>query len=230
MFFLKQVDDHFEFVSSYFPALVAVRTSQPVGSTDLEKVADSLGAVLRISSDKNAQRQAISALGTIRNATATLALRSALGKSEDVVRLSAAAALLSLNDAAGLAIAEQYLEQLPAGAPEDIVHNLRYGIASGLRDPAAIPSLSRLMRSTVVENRRAAVAALANTGSPTALASLARALEDSDVDVQYLAVRGLAEITGQSDRSTTKDVFSKQRGQYLGYWIDWARARGLVGK
>jgi HEAT repeat protein len=98
----------------------------------------------------------------------------------------------------------------------------------GLRDPAAIPSLGRIFLAGDIEARVAAAAALRNTGSPDAIPFLAKGLTDPVLDVRFWAVAGLAEITGDKGRSTTRKDFDSAGQQYVTYWTAWARSRGLI--
>jgi hypothetical protein len=63
--------------------------------------------------------------------------------------------------------------------------------AGGLRTPAAVVPISKVLAEGDVELRATAVAALAEIGSPTALQSLERAVEDSEREVRVSAVRAL---------------------------------------
>ena len=118
---------------------------------------------------------------------------------DQTLRLSAAAALLLLDDVSALPVAEKALLHPDTNLSPELLHNLRAGIRLGVKDKAAVPTLTRLLSAGDVEARRAAVEALRNTNSPSAIAPLTKALEDADTDVQYVAVIGLAEITGQSE-------------------------------
>jgi HEAT repeat protein len=84
-----------------------------------------------------------------------------------------------------------------------------------------------LLRSSDVNVRRAAAAALRNTQNRAAIPSLAQgALQDSDREVQYEAVIGLAEITGMNgDWAPTYGAFLKEPQRYVDHWRECAKAQ-----
>jgi len=73
--------------------------------------------------------------------------------------------------------------------------------------------------------RRAAAAALRHTQADGAIGPLSMALEDSDREVRYQAVLGLATITGQNEWSPTLDQFEREEQHYLSYWREWVKTR-----
>ena len=95
-----------------------------------------------------------------------------------------------------------------------------------IREPSAVPTLSDLVGAANVNIRRGAAAALRNTQDRAAIKPLARALNDTDPEVQYQAVIGLAEITGApSEWSPASETFEKAPQLYLDYWREWAKSR-----
>lgn len=140
-----------------------------------------------------------------------------------MLRLSVASALLARNDTAGLAIAVDVLLAPRPLVPDHILHNLTYAISEGVQAEEAIPALTRLLGAADPRTRRAATAALRRTGSYAALTPLLSALRDSDLEVRYYAVVGLAEITGQLDWRPNMDAFESDQSRYLSYWLKWGR-------
>lgn len=98
-------------------------------------------------------------------------------------------------------------------------------LENGVRDPEAIPELSRLLLAQDVRIRRAAASALRHTAASDATAGLVRVLSDSDSRVRYTAVIGLAEITGQYNWGPSIDLFEREGGRYLAHWKEWGRTR-----
>src|SRR5258706_8867159 len=157
----------------------------------LDRVASAVAAVLcspEMSQDR--RREAIFVLSDTGGPVAVSALRAGLQDGDQSLRLSAAAALLLLGDVSALPAAEKaLLHPNPSLSPE-ILLNLRGGISIGLKDKAAVPGLARLLNAGDTETRRAAVEALRNTNSPSAIAALSKALKDADTDVRYVGVIG----------------------------------------
>jgi hypothetical protein len=55
---------------------------------------------------------------------------------------------------------------------------------------------------------------------------LVQALFDTDREVQYQAVIGLAEIAGaESEWSPATDTFNQNPQKYLDYWRDWGKSK-----
>jgi HEAT repeat protein len=79
-----------------------------------------------------------------------------------------------------------------------------------------------------VNLRRGASAGLRNTRDPAAVEPLTRALHDSDRDVQYQAVIGLAEITGTTGEwAPGYGLFLRAPERYVNHWQEWAKERKL---
>lgn len=76
-----------------------------------------------------------------------------------------------------------------------------------------------------METRRAAAAALRHTGSNAAVDALSSALQDSDREVRYHAVLGLATITGLDEWGPSLELFDREEERYLTHWRAWAKSR-----
>lgn len=226
LFFLKVSAGELEFLSPYYPSLVAVPGVPVEGSSAVERVVGQLGAVLLSPITSTGQKQeAIYPLSRTKSPAATEVLRSGLREKDVIVQLSVTAALLERNEISGLHIAEKALLNPRPGIPQYLLHNLSYGISEGIKQEKAIPSLTRLLNATSPEVRRAAASALRHTGSRSAIDPLLSALGDSDLEVRYYSVVGLAEITGQSEWRPNMDDFLSDQQRYLNHWKDWARNR-----
>lgn len=226
VFFLKRTVNDYEFVSPYYPSVVAVSGVPVQAVPDIERVVEQVAGVLHSSSSSLEQkREAVFVLSRTRNGAATLALRPGLREEDVTLRLSTAAALLERNDTSGLNIAEEALLSPNPNTPQFLLHNLSYAISEGVKDDRAIPTLAKLLHAPSPETRRAAVSALRHTGSRSAISALVEALEDPDIEVRYYGVIGLAEITGQSEWRPNMDEFRSDPKRYLSYWADWARFR-----
>lgn len=227
MLFLKRSDSDYSLASPYHASLPAVPGTSAVGGNGLAKIGESLGWVLESPTASLGQKQtALYALSTIHNLGSTDLLREALQQRDPVLRLNAAGFLLLRNDLSGVQDAEKALVH-PEGLPGNLIHNLDYAIAEGVRDKDAVPMLSRLARVQALETRRAAAVALRHTGSKSALASLVYLLDDDDLQVRHEAVMGLAEITGDLEWGPNLDLFKSEEQQYLKHWQEWASANGL---
>ena len=95
-----------------------------------------------------------------------------------------------------------------------------------MKTEAAIPILVKLLSAADVEARRAAASSLRHTQSQAALGPLATALQDGDFEVRYLAVIGLAEITGQGEWRPLREDFKDNQERYIGHWQQWAKSHG----
>ena len=154
------------------------------------------------------------------------ALASALKTDDKTLQLSAAAALLQRDDLSGMETAANILIHGDPSVPAYLVRNLSSAIGRGVRDQRAVPSLTAILReSKDVFARRAAACALRNTSSPTAILPLKDALNDSDSQVRYYAVIGLAEITGSPAWRPLPEDFSKRESYYVQHWRDYPRQK-----
>jgi hypothetical protein len=62
-------------------------------------------------------------------------------------------------------------------------------------------------------------------GGWASLCPLATTLDDTDFEVRYYGVTGLAEISGQLEWHPNMEVFRAEEARYLRHWRDWARAK-----
>jgi HEAT repeat protein len=154
----------------------------------------------------------------------TQALQFASHLADPTLRLSAVAVLLVRNDISGLQLAAEALLGSAEGLPSEVRQNLTSGIGQ-LEDSRAVPTLAALLRQGDDRVRVAAASALVNTASPGAIDPLAEALDDSEYQVRYWAVVGLAEMTGQKDWRPNTDDFRDREASYLSHWKEWRRSR-----
>jgi len=225
-FFRARPTGNFEFTSPYHPFALAIPGTSVAGSTPIDRViAEIDGAVASPTTSVEQKLTALFFLSRSRSAASNAALRSVLQYAEPRLRLTAAAALLERNDISGLALAAEALLHGSPGMSEVISHNLAYAIGEGVKDPKAIPALTKLLNSRDPELRRAAASALMRTQSSEAIGPLLAALGDSDFDVRYYSVVGLAEITGQTDWRPNREAFLADQETYLRHWRGWGQNR-----
>jgi HEAT repeat protein len=163
-------------------------------------------------------------LGETGDPVAIVALRSYLTSANAMLRLEAAAALIRNNDMSGMPIAESVFLGDRSGLPETSVSNLRASLRQ-IQDPNAVPSLARLLSQADVETRRVVASAVRQMRSAEAMRLLIRAMEDPDVDVQWEAVMGLAQATGQLQWGPSIPAYHDNPSYYREYWRAWARNR-----
>lgn len=226
MFFLKRQSDRFELADPYYPSLVASPGHQSTSATAYEKVLEAVAFVVGAGpASARQKREAIDALWGIRHPTSISALRAALNDGDSNIRLSAAAALLKINDVSALPTAETALTQGDPNASFETLQNLRVAIAEGGRNAQAVESLARLVSKGDVETRRAAASALRSMRSPGAANVLADALSDNDEIVRYMAVSALAEVNREPEWGPSLPAFQAGQQRYLNYWMERTRKR-----
>jgi hypothetical protein len=225
MFFLKRNGGRYEFVSPYYPSVVALSGNVVTSGRALDKVVEAVASVVESeSASVDLRREAIHVLWGIAGPVPGAAFRSALRNADPVVHLTAAAALLAVNDVTAVPIAEEALLRPYVDSQSELLHNLRVAISQGLRDPVAAPALGRLL-SADVETRRAASSALRRMRSESALKFLVSALDDPDMRVGHNAVMGFAETTGQTEWGPSIPAFQADQERYRQHWRDWNRGR-----
>jgi hypothetical protein len=222
--FFKRHGDHYEFVSPYDPSIVAAPLDQVRRGSALDMVIDALAGVLRSPDTADRKRQAIFALRDINTTAVVPALMIGFTDTNESVRLTAAAGLLAAGNVSALPTAEEAFLRPDLSRSAEVL-NLRAAIANGVKDPAAVPALVRLLSGGDTEMRRATTSALGHTKSPTAIAALGRALYDVDFDVRLNAARGLAGITQQAEWSPSPYGFRANEEPYLAHWKDWVARR-----
>lgn len=236
--FLKRRSDstnEYELTSPYHPSVVAIPGTRLRSEDATDRVLEAVERVLTSpKASSMLKREAINVFFSNTSAIPRAGLKSALQDSDPSIQLSAAAALLKADDVSGLGVAELSLMRSPQSNFNPVlVNNLRGAIAHGIKSPAAVPALTRLMGAQDAETRRAATRALGRTQSSAALAPLVRALDDSDFEVRLNAVRGLAELAGQKEGIPSWDAFRSDEPWYVSHWKEWAarpirRTRGAA--
>jgi hypothetical protein len=225
LFFLKRVDTEYQLVDPYHASVAAVPGTHLTLGNPLDRVLEALCHVLRSrNSSIDVKREAISQLRDMRQSFVVTSLRSGLKDDTRDVRMATAAVLLWMDDVEALSVAEAELVQKSDDSSE-VAINLRAAVANGIKNTAAIPMLSRVLKSGAPESRRVAVAALRRMHATGAIGALSFALDDVDPDVQHEAVMGLAEIAHQEEWAPTAETFRMDRQRYVTYWKNWAQAR-----
>lgn len=228
--FLRSVAEGYEFTDIYRPSFVATRAvSYPQSDRELSN-AEVKAAVVEITSQviESAQTsdteklEALMDLSSERSPRVTKALEAAIrqtGRTLDF-RISAMALLLKRNDADVFASAESVLTK-PGAVPQYLRENLALAVQD-VRGEQALQFLGAVLSKGDVLSRRSAAAAVRATGGSRAIPLLIQSLNDSDFEVRYYAVIGLAETTGQNDWRPLMDEFRQHQRVYLQHWRQWA--------
>jgi hypothetical protein len=230
LFFLHPIRVGWEITDGYHPFVVAAPGAPVSTGSPLDKVTFELAYALRSpEASLQTKREAVESLGTLITPRATAALESAANGREIALRALAIAALLERGKTEWIEPAASILVSHERGLDPYLVWRLSGAIELievRLRDPKPIPALTRLLRASDATVRRAGAAALRCTRDLKAIGPLMLALQDSDRDVQYQAVIGLAEVTGApSEWSPATEGFKQDPDRYLKHWRDWAKSR-----
>jgi len=227
VFFLRQAENAYQILDPYHPFLVAAPAAPHTEGTPLDQVTAEVAHVFDWpGATGQSRREAVEVLRTLDTPPATAALKTAARDPDPGPRVLAVAALLERGDMAWLDPAASILLSHEQGVDPYLVWRLATAIEASVKDPRAIPTLVRLLHAPEVPVRRAAAAALRNTRDPAAIGPLTEALDDSDREVRYQGVIGLAEITGaDSEWSPAYGTFANNEGRYLTYWRDWTKSR-----
>jgi hypothetical protein len=224
MLFLKRAADHFEFANPFYPSLPATSQSAlPPYVDPLGAVVFGLGQVIGAARASEMEKlEAIYRLETESSSAVTEILRGQLAASNPRIRAEATSALLQQNYVGALPVARDLLMDPPSSIPDYMLTNLASAIGRGIKDERAVPILRTLLGAPEVEARRAVALALRNTGSRDAIPALTLALDDSDGEVRYYGVIGLAEITGENEWRPLMEEFRTHESRYLSHWRQWA--------
>jgi hypothetical protein len=228
IFFLKSVSGGLTIANPYYPSLIAIPGIEVKEDTPIERVVSLLGAVLASpTASLEQKREAVFPLTRTKSLAAIRALKGGAEERDLALRLSVSAALLERDDISTLQSTEAILRSPNPALPDYLVHNLAYAISQGVRNEEAVPSLTRLLRARSTETRRAAASALMHVSTNSSIKTLLITLSDSDLQVRYYSVVGLAEITGQMDWRPNMDDFVSDQQRYLNHWREWARNRQI---
>jgi hypothetical protein len=225
VFFLSRAGGGYEVADSYYPSVVAAPGSPRTSGNCLDQVTAEVAHALASSKATLAvKKSAVHVLQGIDTPIASAALRAAARNQPVLVRIWAIAALLARNDISVLESAEQLMASEDPNVAQKAKAAVAYGLTAGVKDPRAVPVLTRLLRSGDASIRRGAASALRQTQDRGAIEPLTKALYDSDREVQYQAVIGLAEITSApSEWSPATETFEKDPKKYLDHWREWAK-------
>jgi len=221
--FLKQHASYLEPTSPYYLSLPAARHTRMEGNLS-DSVIAAVAAVLESTTSTESEKTVVAyRLRNVRTDAVTAALKNAVADSSVQVRAVAVAALLARNETSVLPTALTLINS--ANTPQ----GLRQGIASaiyegveGVNSAGAIPLLTKLLTVRDRQVREAATMAIRRCHCREAIPILRKALDDPDRRARYLAVVGLAEITGQDEWRPLESEFNANEQKYLKYWRESA--------
>lgn len=228
VFFLRRAESGYGVSDPYHPFVVAFPGAPQTFGSLSDQVIGEVGHVLASrQASIDAKQKAMWMLQSVRTPAATAALKTASRDPDAAVRLLAIALLLARNDISELATAEEFLIHPPHDLDQNLMDGLAYAIRDGVKDPHAIPNLTRLLRYGNVTVRRGAVSALRNIGGKEAIGPLTQALGDSDDEVVWTAILGLALTTGDLHHGpgAQEEFKGEQKETYVNYWRNWAKSQ-----
>jgi len=223
MFFLRDVfNQGYEVVDPYYPCIVAAPDSPGFKGNDLDNVSNEVAYVLTSSRTSNIERrQAITILGGVNTSHITNILRRTAENPDPSLQILACTVLLRRGDITTLPLVESILLH-PIAAYETNMRNALAAALEGVRNPESIALLSNLVSKGDVRVRRGAAAALSRMEMNEVVTPLKYALRDSDLQVRYYAIIGLASITRQGEWGPMFTIYIKNEEKYLKHWREWA--------
>jgi hypothetical protein len=230
VFFFESSTSGLTLVDPYHPYVVAVPGAPVTGRTAFDRVVAELAAALESpTASRDVHVMARSALEQTPGPETIEALLRGARSSRGDQRYECIAALLRRNDISYLKDAAEILVHPPSMPEPDWVEDIAFGLL-GVRDPRAIPALSDILaKSPLVNARRSAAGDLRSMRDPKAIGPLALGLFDTDIEVQYFAVIGLAVQTGAvTEWSPAEGTFRSDPHKYIAHWREWARAQGYA--
>ena len=223
MYFLKKTNlGSWSIADPYYPSIVASRNIPTIAETSVARVARELSFVFNSGQASLADKIiAVSAIDTLDLPLVKKLLLDAFPNPELKVRVRIASALLKRNEVSILAFAIGLILSPPPAIDKNDIWQLADSIEVGVSDPASIPSLLQLLKSTEPKVRQAVAVSLTATKSQNALSPLVFLLSDSRREVRYLAVLGLARITGKSAWGPAIDIFAQDESRFINHWKTW---------
>jgi hypothetical protein len=232
--FLKSDRDGFTVANPYYPDLPAVNVTvigtamdneEQVCQAVFHELADVLGSVEASITDKFQVLQISFAIPA--NAYFISSLKQGVNvATTQQLRLALQAQLLISGDVSEFA--EIARELRDNAMPPQSRAGLLYAIGNWVKNPSVVPELTSLAGNHDAALRTAAAEALWHIADPTSKGTLATLLDDSDRNVRYYAVRGLADITGQNLWGPSVPEFQEHEAYYLVHWRQWASSAGYL--
>ncbi len=213
VYFLREADGEYRFVSAYTPGITAVPGAQGRGADPFARVLSLLADGLRMGTNPQVKIETLQEIRGIDSPIAIEGLNAASLDSDQTVRIIAVSYLLWLDQLDALPVAEAALAD--ATLDPRLLAYLRHGIERGIRDERAIPVLARLLLFPEAETRRAAARAMRYIESPLIIEPLRQALDDRNAEVRLAAVRGLAMAVGEQSLFPGDDVFHNDEQRFI---------------
>jgi HEAT repeat protein len=233
MFFFRGPAEALTFVSPYYPSILAAREGCARRGAALERVVAEINCILK--SPVTTRRDLVTAIEyfrTVPAANAIPALKAAAPDLRSPVNVLAASILLQHNDLSMLSLVETSLQESSKLLVQSEGSSWEFVLSSALihiKDPAAIPAMSRLLSSADEQTRRDAAGALRNIGTEAVIAPLSQALYDEDWEVRWIAVMGIAGVAGpdEDDESwyPSHPEFKNNEQRYLDHWRKWVKKK-----
>lgn len=233
IFFFRSGKSGLELVSPYYPFILAARQGCGANEKGVAGIVAELVCILQSPSSATRERaECINSLRSVKTAEANIILKRAARELSAPLNLVAAGVLLSRDEISILPIIEPALLRSSMIVVEGEGYRSEGNLSLALteiKNPAAIPSLSRLLESVDTKTRRSATQGLRSIGTRAAIKPLAKALYDNDWEVRWIAVMGLAGIVGPDKDSVSwypaYDEFKRNETRYLNHWRDWAEKK-----
>jgi hypothetical protein len=212
MFFLKgsPSSDVASVTSPYYPYIIALPDPIETKEVGLSRVAQELALVLNSSKTTLDQKiSCIKAMETIESASVSTLLEDAFQRLDGQLKLGIASALIKRGNIATLEYAVNILLTPSQSMDRNQLLQLALSIEDGVRDPDSLPQLVRLLGVREAQFRRPIAEAIRLTKSQSAISPLSSLLVDTDPEIRYIAVIGLAEITGKYEWGPAQDIISE---------------------
>jgi hypothetical protein len=220
IFFIRSSTEGLSVYDPAYPYLPGVPGSYRQ-ATPLDRVTAVLGEVANSRGESDAHRlEAVELLAKLKTDAAKGILERAVNIESGDFRLHIAGALVSSSDVAGLPTLTEALLH-PGGLPAELRQYLA-GSLAGMRDPRAVPALTRLASTPDPQTRISVAMALRQSRTSAALKPLSTFLNDNNSLVSYYAVVGMGEITRQDEWTPSFEVFQHDQGAFIRYWQQWA--------
>jgi HEAT repeats len=225
--FLKRRNSGYEFADRHYPSLPAA--SGPASGTEsdpLRAVIAELGRVLSSPAATQAQKWAVLARapGIPNVEPFKLSLQAGLDAADNSdLKYRIQAELIARDDLPQLRSSVDLL--LTNALTSEQRQTFLLTIANSVKNPKALPEISRLLLSSDPVSRRAAAEVLWHIASPNPIPDLARILEDPDQEVRFYAVRGLSDIANEPGWGGPGESELQERQQeYLAHWRNWVES------
>ena len=237
LLFLKREGGRYKLTFKYygnFRAKIPVSKSnmeiEAEGSNPSALVQQELFNSLKIK-DPNVILPLLEALGEIKSKAAIMHIENLLDSNDVAVKGLALSTLIKIGSIDHIAEAISYIDEQQVAKAQGLKARIIY-VLETIRDPNAVPELHALLKHQNPLVRREVARGLRQIKSQSSIPFFVDGLDDSNVNVRYQCMMGLAEMIGKGkgwkvgNWGPSYRLFLQGQSKYILFWKNWWEEKG----